>query len=139
MDPIKAFFRNDQFAKLSNIELLTTSTGRATAKMTLHADHLNAVGTAHGGAIFTLADFAFAVAANSHGTMAVTLNANISFLKTATTGTLWAEAREISRNSKTGTYIVEVKDDKSDLVAQFQGIAYRENEKLPGLDDGARN
>jgi acyl-CoA thioesterase len=131
MDSIKAFFRDDQFAKLSNIELLTASPGCARAKMTLRADHLNAVGTAHGGAIFTLADFAFAVAANSHGTMAVTLNANISFLKAATTGTLWAEAREISRNSKTAAYIVEVKDDKGELIAQFQGLAYREDAKLP--------
>ena len=100
--------------------------------MTLHADHLNAVGTTHGGAIFTLADFTFAVAANSHGTMAVTINANISFMKVAATGTLWAEAREISKNSKIGSYIVEVKDDNGDLVAQFQGLAYREDEKLPG-------
>ena len=134
MDSIKAFFSNDPFARRSNIELLTTSSGYAQSKMTLHADHLNAVGTAHGGAIFTLADFTFAVAANSHGTMAVTINANISFTKSATTGTLWAEAREISRNSKIGSYLVEVKDDKGDLIAQFQGLAYRENEKPPGTD-----
>lgn len=132
MDEIKRCFKNDQFAERSNIELLSVSPGHATAKMTLLAHHLNAVGTIHGGAIFTLADFAFAVASNSHGTIAVAINANINFMKAAITGTLWAEAREISKNPQIGSYIVEVKDDRGDLVAQFQGLAYRTNEKLPG-------
>ncbi|HLX71322.1 MAG TPA: PaaI family thioesterase [Verrucomicrobiae bacterium] len=134
MDSIKKCFKNDQFAERSNIELLSVSPGHATAKMTLHAHHLNAVGTIHGGAIFTLADFTFAVAANSHGTIAVAINANINFIKAANTGTLWAEARETSRNSQIGSYVAEVKDEKGDLVAQFQGLAYRKNDKLPGLD-----
>ena len=78
-----------------------------------------------GGAIFTLADFAFAAAANSHGNISVAINANIAFMKAARTGTLWAEAREISKNFKLGSYTVEIKDDQDDLVALFQGMAYR--------------
>ena len=31
---------------------------------------------------------------------------------------------------KIGTYAVEVKDDQGDLVAQFQGLAYRKKDKL---------
>jgi acyl-CoA thioesterase len=99
--------------------------------MTLHPHHLNALKTVQGGAIFTLADFTFAVACNSHGTLAVALNVSITFMKAATTGTLWAEAREISKNFKVGTYTVDVKDDAGDLVAQFQGLAYRKKDKLP--------
>ena len=53
-------------------------------------------------------------------------------LKAALTGTLWAEAREVSRNFKIGSYLVDVKDDQGDLVAQFQGLAYRKKDKLPG-------
>jgi acyl-CoA thioesterase len=52
-------------------------------------------------------------------------------MKSARTGTLWAEAREISKNPKLGTYTVEVKDDQGDLVALFQGMAYRKSEKIP--------
>jgi acyl-CoA thioesterase len=96
----------------------------------LHGHHLNALKTVQGGAIFTLADFTFAAAANSHGTVAVAINANMTFMKAASTGTLWAEAREISKNFKIGTYTVEVKDDQGDLVAQFQGLAYRKKDKL---------
>ncbi len=99
--------------------------------MQLHAHHLNGLKTVDGGAIFTLADFAFAVACNSHGTIAVVLNASITFMKAATTGTLWAEARELSRNFKVATYTIDVKDDAGDLVALFQGLAYRKKDKLP--------
>jgi acyl-CoA thioesterase len=131
MVDLQRFFKNDQFAERANIELLSVSPGQARAKMTLHPHHLNGYGTVQGGAIFTLADFAFAAASNSHGTVAVAINVSITFMKAGTTGTLWAEAREISRNFKLGSYIVEVKDDQGELVALFQGLAYRKSEQIP--------
>ena len=131
IENVKRCLKNDRYAELSNVELLSVGPGTARAKMTLHAHHANGLKTVQGGAIFTLADFAFAAACNSHGTLAVALNASITFMKAATTGTLWAEARELSRNFKVGTYTVEVKDDAGDLVAHFQGLAYRKKDKLP--------
>jgi acyl-CoA thioesterase len=131
MKEIKDFFKGDQFAARNDIELLEATHGHARAKMTLHPHHWNGLGTVHGGAIFTLADFAFAAACNSHGTMAVALNASITFMKAAKAGTLWAEARELSKNFKVGSYSIEVKDDQGDLVAQFQGLAYRKKDRLP--------
>jgi acyl-CoA thioesterase len=131
MKDIEEFFKNDRFAARNDIELLEVGYGHARAKMTLRPHHWNGLGTVHGGAIFTLADFAFAAACNSHGTMAVALNVSITFMKAAMTGTLWADAREVSKNSKVGSYTVEVKDDDGDLVAQFQGLAYRKKERLP--------
>ncbi|MCU0785092.1 MAG: hotdog fold thioesterase [Verrucomicrobia bacterium] len=132
MQNIKKYFKNDQFAARSDVELLEVTPGCAKAKMTLHPHHLNGHNTVQGGAIFTLADFAFAAAANSHGTVAVAINVNITFMKAATTGTLWAEAREVSKNFKLGSYSVEVKDDRGELVACFQGLAYRKKDKIPG-------
>ena len=131
MENIRRCFKNDRFAERTNVELLTLSPGHATAKMVLHPHHLNGLKTIQGGAIFTLADFTFAAAANSHGTVAVAINANITFMKAAGTGTLWAEAREVSKNFKIGSYLVEVKDDAGDMVAQFQGLVYRKKDKLP--------
>jgi acyl-CoA thioesterase len=128
---VQRFFKNDKFAERANIELVSVSPGHARAKMTLHPHHLNGYGTVQGGAIFTLADFAFAAASNSHGTVAVAINVSITFMKAGQTGTLWAEAREISRNFKLGSYTVEVKDDAGELVALFQGLAYRKSEKIP--------
>ena len=131
MEEIKRCLKNDRFAERTNVELLTVSPGHATAKMVLHPYHLNGLKTIQGGAIFTLADFCFAAACNSHGTVAVALNVSITFMKAATTGTLWADAREVSKNFKVGSYVVEVKDDQGDLVATFQGLAYRKKDKLP--------
>jgi len=130
-EELKQLFKHDQYAAHSNIELLTAGPGRATTRMVLQPHHLNALKTVHGGAIFTLADFTFAVACNSHGTIAVALEASIVFIKAATSGTLRAEAREVSKNFKVGLYLIEIKNDAGDLVAQFQGVAYRKNERLP--------
>ena len=131
MEGVQRFFKNDRFAERANIELLSVSPGYARAKMTLHPHHLNGYGTVQGGAIFTLADFAFAAASNSHGTVAVAINVSITFMKAGQTGALWAEAKEISRNYKLGSYTVEVKDDQGEMVALFQGLAYRKSEKIP--------
>ncbi len=127
MDPIYAMFENDRFAKHTGIELLTVSPGQATARMVLHPHHLNGVGTVQGGAIFTLADFAFAAACNSHGKVAVAVNVSITFMKAATTGALTAEAREVALNPKLGTYTVNVTDEQNNLIAVFQGLAYRKS------------
>jgi acyl-CoA thioesterase len=132
MEKVKKYFKNDQFAARNDIELVEVTPGFARARMTLHPHHWNGYQTVHGGAIFTLADFAFAAACNSHGTVAVAVNASISFLKAGTTGTLVAEARELARNPKLGSYTVEVRDDAGDLVAIFQGMAYRKSEAIPG-------
>jgi acyl-CoA thioesterase len=131
MEQIKRCMANDQFAAWSNIELIEVSPGFARAKMTLQPHHWNGLKTVHGGAIFTLADFTFAAAANSHGTVSVAINASITFMKAAETGVLVAEAREVSKNFKIGTYAVEIKNDKGDLIAQFQGLAYRKKDPLP--------
>jgi acyl-CoA thioesterase len=129
MENAKQTLERDRFAALCGIELLSISAGQARARMTLRPDHLNGLGSVQGGAIFTLADFAFAAASNSHGPVAVGVNVSISFMKAAQTGTLWAEAREVAKTFKLGSYTVEVKDDAGDLVALFQGLAYHKSEK----------
>ena len=124
------FFKNDQFAERTGIELLSVSEGSARAKMVLHPHHWNSIGIAQGGAIFTLADLAFAAASNSRGRVAVAINVSISFLKAAKTGSLWAEAKEVAKSFKLASYTVEVKDDNGDLVAIFQGMVYRKKDLI---------
>ncbi|HIJ81706.1 MAG TPA: PaaI family thioesterase [Desulfuromonadales bacterium] len=129
MQQIQQFFSHeDKYALHSGIELVTVEPGRATVKMKIQPFHFNGAGTVHGGAIFTLADFAFAVASNSHGTLAMGINTSTSFVKAALQGTLHAEAREQSRNAKLASYSVMVTDDENDVVAIFQGMVYRKKE-----------
>jgi len=125
------FFRqNDLFARHCGIELLEAKPGWSRAKMEIQPFHLNGAKTVHGGAIFTLADYAFAVAANSQGQLALAISANTSFVKAAFNGTLYAEAEELSINRKLGTYQVKITDEQQQLIAQFHGTAFRKDEQL---------
>ena len=125
MDPNKAFFTNDAWAQKSGIELIEVTTGRAKVRMTIEKRHLNGHETIHGGVIFTLADTAFALASNSHGIPAAAINAHISYVKSATAGTLSAEARESSLSPKIATYSVIVTNDNGEKIALFEGMVYR--------------
>ncbi|MCD1295857.1 phenylacetic acid degradation protein [Methanocella sp. CWC-04] len=132
MEHIKELFKKDKFAEHAGIEILEVSGGRSRVKMDIKDHHLNGLKTVHGGAIFTLADLAFAVAANTHGNVAVAINANISYMKAISEGTLYAEAEEISINPKIATYTVNITDDNGDIIAIFQGMAYRKKNKVNG-------
>ncbi len=130
MEQVKEFFTQDRYAQLSGIELLSVMPGQAVAQMPVAPHHLNAVGIVQGGAIFTLADLAFAAASNAHGRVAVAVNVSITFMKAIRSGTLRAEARELSANEKLGSYTVDITDENGDLIAVFQGLVYRKAETL---------
>lgn len=116
----------DRFAQLLGIRLEAASPGYARVSMVVRGDHLNGVGSTHGGATFALADFAFAVAANSHGRIAVALSAQISYPAASTEGDrLTAEACEESLGGRTGLYRVEVRRADGELTGLFTGTVYR--------------
>ncbi len=131
MKAVRNFFKNDRFADHVGIELLEVSEGRARAKMEIKDHHLNGVNIAHGGAIFSLADLAFAVASNSHQTVALSINVSISYVKASVAGeTLFAEANEVSLNPKLATYEVRVTDETNDIIAIFLGTVYRKKDRI---------
>lgn len=131
MAELKEFFRTqDLFARHNGIELLEVAPGTARARMKILPVHFNGARTVHGGAIFTLADFAFAAASNSHGNLAMGINTNTSFIRAATDGTLFAAAEEISVSNRLATYQVRISDQDNNLIAQFQGTAYRKKAPL---------
>lgn len=125
MDSLKEYLQRDEFVKHCGIELASFSPGHAVTRLKIQPWHLNAVGIVQGGAIFTLADYAFAVASNSHGTVAVGINVSITYMKSASSGTLTAEAQEVALNPKLASYTVNVTDDRHGLIAIFQGLVYR--------------
>lgn len=127
---VQEYFQQDQLAQTLGIEIVSFSAGCATARMTVQQKHLNSVRMVHGGALFALADVAFAVACNSHGTLAIAIHASMSFNKAVRSGTLTATARELSINPKLSTYAIEITDDSGSLVASFEGMAYRKKSTL---------
>lgn len=127
MNPSPDHFKHDRFAAENGIELVEVRPGYARAQMVVAERHLNGVGVVQGGALFTLADLAFAGASNSAGPLALGLNMNISCLKAVNRGTLTAEATEVARSKRISTCTVRVTDETGDLVALFQGTAYIKN------------
>ena len=122
---VQELLSKDRFAKLLGIELLEVSNGMAKSKMEIRDEHLNGIGIAQGGAIFTLADFTLAAAANSYGNLALSINVSISFVKAAEKGILFAEAIESSKNIKTATYNVNITNAQGELIAEIHGMVYR--------------
>ena len=92
------------------------SYGFARVSMEIQPRHCNALGIPMGGAIFTLADFAFAVAANQ-GRDVVTQASQITFLKAAQGSRLIAEARQVKDGKRVCFYEVKVNDDLGTEVA----------------------
>lgn len=131
LEVIRRRFESDRFAASSGVRLVELRPGYAAAVLALEERHLNSLGIVQGGAIFTLADFAFGAASNASGKVAVAVSTHISFLKATRTGTLYAEASELSRSRRISTCTVRVTDDGGDLVALFQGTAYIKNEPFP--------
>ncbi len=125
MDDLKRFVEKDAFARHLGIELVEYGDGRATARLRVEAHHLNSAGTLHGGAIFSLADAAFSAAANSHGVLALSIDASISYFQALRSGTLTAEAHEVARSPRLATYLIDVKDGSGALIAHFRGTVYR--------------
>jgi acyl-CoA thioesterase len=127
---IAKFFEGDRFARENGMRIVEVRKGFARTEMTVEARHMNGVGILQGGALFTLADLAFAVASNSHGLVAVGCQADVSWFKAVTAGKLTAVAEEISRTAKLSTCVVRVSDEDGELVALFKGIAYIKGTKL---------
>ena len=129
-------FSQDRYAALTGIEIIEARKGYCRARLHIVDKHLNAANVVQGGAIFTLADLAFAVASNSHGQLALAINVNISFLKSVSSGTLYATATELDEPKRLGFYDVLVTDEQGQIVARFNGMVYRKKQTLSNTAEG---
>lgn len=121
---IAEFFEGDHFACGNGMHVVEVRLGYGRTEMTVEPRHMNSVGILQGGAVFTLADLAFAAASNSHGVVAVAAQVDISYFKAVRAGKLTAVAEEISRTHKLSTCLIRVTDEEGALVALFKGLAY---------------
>ena len=118
-------FSKDKFPNLLGINLLELREGHARLEMNVEEKHLNFLGIAHGGAIFSLADTALGLASNSYGKDAVALTVNINFTGAAqVSDKLRAEVEEENRTKRTVNYRVRILTGDDKLVATAMGISY---------------
>ncbi len=132
-----AIFRQverEPFALKFGLRLIEVDDGYSKVEMNFTRDMENIFGMAHGGTLFALIDEAFETASNSHGTMAVALNMNITYIAPPSSGSrLTAEAKEFNRTNRTAVYDIRVMDDDNKLIASCQALVYRKGTPLPFL------
>ena len=128
---IDEFLQGDKFALLAGVELMETKSSYAKARMEIKPMHLNGGGVCQGGAIFTLADLAFAAATNSHARLTLSITSNINFFKSESKGYLYAEAREVFSHKRLASCEVNITNEAGDLIATFSGTGYRKDTELP--------
>jgi acyl-CoA thioesterase len=128
---IQDFFKNDAFAAVAGVELLEAGNGYARARMEIRPMHLNGGSVCQGGAIFTLADLAFAVATNSHARLTFSISSEIHIFKSERAGFLYAEAHELFSHSRLSNCEVKITNEQGELIATFNGTGYRKEAPLP--------
>jgi acyl-CoA thioesterase len=123
----------DPYGRWLGIELLELRHGYCRAALTLTPQMANFHGSPHGGAIFSLADFAFGGACNGHGEPAIALTVTIQFHASPRSGRrLVAEARETRQGRRAGFYAMTVTDETDGtVVATCQAVSLRTDAHRP--------
>ncbi len=108
---------NDRFCRHCGIQLTHVAPGEAEAELQITTSVLNGRDVVQGGAIMTLADFAFAGAANAMGHSTVSTGLNINFIRPGSGKKLIAKAKKIHHGRSTCLYQVDVLNDEGKLVS----------------------
>jgi acyl-CoA thioesterase len=125
----------EPFAQVLKMKLAALEQGYSAVEMAYDPAALdNIYGRIHGGAIFALIDEAFETASQTHGTIAVALNVNVTYVTSPEAGAqLRAEAREVSKTNKTAAYDIKVTDQEGQIIATCQALAFRTGKPIPFL------
>ena len=117
-----AMYARDRASQNAGMTIEAVAPGYAKLSMTLVADMINGHQTAHGGAIFSLADSAFAFACNSRNVASVAQHCSITYVTPGREGErLVAECRETNLTGRFGIYDVTVSGGDGRVVAIFRG------------------
>jgi len=129
LDKIKMFFDKDIYAtSTSETYIVSVDENEARCAMKVRHKHLNGSGIVQGGALFTLADFAFGVLADSKGYVQLSLNNSISYLRPGNLGdTLTAIARVISMGNNICFYEVDIYNQDNIHIAAMDVTGYIKN------------
>ncbi len=116
---------DDKFARYLGIEVVSEREGYAKVKLGVKPEFINGAGFVNGGVTFSLADFAFALAANAGVDRGLGINASMNYIKAALAGEeLFSEVKLVSRTRKLGTYRGEVTNKEGAVLACFLATAY---------------
>lgn len=124
---LREIYKNDRFATEAGCTIVSADADKVVCEMPIKEGVLNAHGGVMGGAIFTLADFTFAIASNYAGVPTVAVECNIRYYA-ATKGTKLIATCTADRDGRTlGHYTVAVSDDLGKKIAGFTAVAFHKN------------
>ena len=126
LEEVQAFFAHDRFAaEACGCEVLEAARGHARCAFTVGPQHMNAQGNVMGGAIFTLADFALAVACNVGEKPTMSVQSSIEYYNVARGARLIATAEADKSGRSLGFYTVNIVDDLGTKVARMTATCFR--------------
>ena len=115
---VKEYFDKDFYAsRQTGIEIVAAEPGYAKCSLKIEEKHKNSRGRVMGGVSFTMADYAFAVAANFKQRPTVTHTSQIIYLASPRGSVLYAEAKRIRSGRSTCLYEIRVSDDTGEDIA----------------------
>ena len=118
LEEAQAFFAGDRFATENGAVITELGENYAVCTMAIQDHHRNALGNVMGGAVYTLADFAFAVASNFGKKPTVSTTSQITYLRAAKGDTLTARAEMIRQGRTSVYYEISVTDSTGTLIAR---------------------
>jgi acyl-CoA thioesterase len=111
-------FKQDRYAtEVTGAEIIAVDKGYAKTQLKIEPRHRNVVGGVMGGAMFTLADFAFAIASNTGYPETISISSDIEFLNAVKGSVLTAETHCERAGRRTCTYRIPITDDLGTRVA----------------------
>ncbi len=119
LEEARAYFQGDRFALENGVVIDEIGDGSSVCSLILTDRCRNAEGRVMGGAVFTLADLAFAAAANNRHRPTVTQQVSINYLSDARGGKLTARAACRKDGRTSCVYNIDVTDDLGRDIAQF--------------------
>lgn len=127
LEEVQQFFQGDDFAyDVTGCRIAEVAPGHAVAVLDLdRAKHYNAMGGVMGGVIFTLADYALAVASNYNENPTVSVSNTIEFLSAAKGSRLIASCDVDKSGRRLGFYTTVVTDDTGRLIAKMAATCHR--------------
>ncbi len=125
IEEARKFFSGDRFATGNGITLEELDETRSVASLAVADGHRNAIGGVMGGAIFTLADFAFAALVNDASRATVAQQVSINYLNPPKCEKLVATAQYVKDGRSSCVVRIEIVDGCSRPVATATALGFK--------------
>lgn len=124
-DELRRLFAEDHFASdATGCTIEEARLGYARCSLEIGQRHRNQRGEVMGGALFTLGDFAIAVASNASGTAHVAVSCSIDYMATARGTRLVAEAVSERDGRHLAFYTATIEDELGTKIARMTSVGY---------------